>query len=102
MPDNETNGDIKYYLVCYKVETSGDEICSKTKNVTGVDNTSTELNNLNKFTSYEVAVQAGTSKGAGEHGTTRTVKTLEDGKDNDLYAISKSTILMDKRVQVDF
>ena len=74
--------------MCYKVETSGDEICSKTKNVTGVESRSAELNDLNEFTTYAVAVKAGTSKGAGEHGTTRTVKTLEDGKDNDLYALS--------------
>ena len=85
MPDGETNGDIKYYLVCYKVETSSDDICSKTKNVTGVNNRSTELNNLKRFTTYAVAVKAGTSIGSGPNGDIKTVKTLEADKFNDLY-----------------
>ena len=61
MPENETNGNITYYLVCYKVQTSADKICVKTQRVNGGDNRNTVLNDFNEFTNYSVAIQAATS-----------------------------------------
>ena len=46
----------------------------------GTNNKSTVLNKLNEFTTYEVAIQAATSKGAGKHGEIKTNTTLQDGK----------------------
>ena len=79
MPDNETNGNITYYVVCYKV-TSAKDICSKTKTVEDVVNRNTTLNNLNEFTTYDVAIKAGTSVGAGPEGGIKSETTLQDCK----------------------
>ncbi len=51
-----------------------------TKRVDGVNNKNTVINNLDKFTAYDVAIQAATSKGAGSHGRIENATTLEDGR----------------------
>ena len=80
VPANETNGNITYYLVCYKVQTSPNDICAKRQRVDGSDNRNTVLNDLNEFTNYSVAIQAATSVGPGPPGGRRNVKTFQDGK----------------------
>ena len=80
VPENEANGNITYYLVCYKVQTSADAICAKTRRVNGDDNRNTVLDDLNEFTNYSVAIQAATSVGPGPPGVRRNVKTFQDGK----------------------
>ncbi|CAB4027934.1 phosphatidylinositol phosphatase PTPRQ-like, partial [Paramuricea clavata] len=78
VPAEDTNGIITHYFVCYKPQTSSNYICSVTKRLNGVNNRSTVLNGLNKFTNYEVAIQAATSKGNGTHGAIKNVTTLQD------------------------
>ena len=80
MPKNEANGNITYYMVCYKVQTSTDKICDKTRRVNGGDNRNTVLNDLNEFTNYSVAIQAATSVGPGPPGVRRNVRTFQDSK----------------------
>ena len=66
--------------MCYKVQTSQPDICSVRKRVNGGNNRNTVLNNLNEFTTYDVAIQAATSKGAGLPGEIRNATTLQDSK----------------------
>jgi hypothetical protein len=80
VPPVDTNGNITHYFVCYKPQTSSNDICSVTKRLNGVNNRSTVLNGLNEFTAYSVAIQAATSKGNGTHGEIKNVMTFEDGK----------------------
>ena len=80
MPENETNGNITYYLVCYKVQTSANDICAKKQRVNGSYNNNTVLNDLNEFTTYSVAIRAATSVGPGPLGGRENVTTFQDGK----------------------
>ena len=80
MPNNDTNGNITHYLVCYKVQTSTDDICFKTKKVNGDNERNTILTDLNEFTNYDVAIKAATSVGVGPHGGIKNETTFEDGK----------------------
>lgn len=66
--------------MCYKVQTSTDDICSDSKRVDGVNNRNTVLNNLNEFTIYDIAMKAATSMGKGPLGEEKSGRTLEDGK----------------------
>ncbi|CAB4045710.1 phosphatidylinositol phosphatase PTPRQ-like isoform X17, partial [Paramuricea clavata] len=78
VPPEDTNGNITHYFVCYKPQTSSNDICSVTKRLNDVNNRSTVLNGLNEFTTYSVAIQAATSKGNGTHGAITNVITLQD------------------------
>ena len=80
IPAADANGIITHYFVCYKDQTSQDHICSVNKTVNGVNNRNTVLYNLNKFTTYYVAIQAATSKGVGPHGGIKNATTLQDSK----------------------
>ena len=77
---DDANGIITHYFVCYEVESpsSKSDICPVKERVDGVNNRSTVLNYLKPFTTYAVAVQAATSKGAGEPGKIASERTLED------------------------
>ena len=48
--------------------------------IVGVNNRNAVLDSLNTFTTYDVAIQAATSKGAGPPGVIKTAQTLEDSK----------------------
>ena len=76
--EDDANGIITLYFVCYQVESSQDDICSVKQRVDGVNYRSTVLSNLKPFTTYAVAVQAATSKGAGTPGKKASERTLED------------------------
>ena len=80
IPENDTNGDITYYLVCYKVQASADDICSKMTKVDDVVNRKAVLTELNEFTTYDVAIKAATSKGAGPPGGSKNVTSFQDSK----------------------
>ena len=80
VPENETNGNITYYLVCYKVQTSADAICAKTRRINGSDNRNTVLDDLNEFTNYSVAIRAATSVGPGPPGGRKNETTFQDSK----------------------
>ena len=80
VPENEANGNITHYLVCYKVQTSANTICAETRRVNGSDNRNTVLNDLNEFTNYSVAIRAATSVGPGPHGGRENVRTFRDSK----------------------
>ena len=66
--------------MCYKDQTSTDDICFRKKRVEGVDNRTTVLNNLKEFTTYIVAIKAATSEGDGPPGVNKSVKTFEARK----------------------
>ena len=80
LADDDTNGNITHYLVCYKVQTSKDDICFKTKRVNGGNERNTILTHLNEFTNYDVAIKAATLVGAGPHGAIKSETTFEDSK----------------------
>ena len=80
MPENEANGNITHYLVCYKVQTSADAICAEKRRVNGSDNRITVLDDLNEFTNYSVAIRAATSVGPGPRGGQKNEKTFQDSK----------------------
>jgi hypothetical protein len=48
--------------------------------IVGVNNRNAVLDGLKKFTDYDVAIQAATSKGAGPPGLTKSARTFEDSK----------------------
>lgn len=86
-PDkDEWNGNLLGYYVGYKEATqSADVEPTQTNNFKTVEVRShfggeTLLENLNKFTSYNIVVQAYTSQGSGPLSKEIQVSTLEDGK----------------------
>ncbi len=75
--NDDANGVITMYEVCYKAsDTPADINCDSKESVNG-DTRELVLDSLHEATSYNVAVQAETSKGFGPLGTIRTNKTLE-------------------------
>ena len=80
LADVDSNGNITHYLVCYKVQASTDDICFKTKRVNGDSERNTILTDLNVYTTYNIAIKAATSVGAGPHGGIMSETTCEDGK----------------------
>jgi hypothetical protein len=78
--ENDTNGNITGYRVCYATQLLSRNSCPKFKDVLGVQITTFNLTGLNEATSYFVAVQAGTRAGFGSNGNILTNTTLEDSK----------------------
>ena len=78
---DDANGTITKYEVCYKAsDTSTDIDCTLKKSVDDGNTTEVVLDGLNEGTTYNVAVQAATSQGFGNLGTSMTQKTLETSK----------------------
>ena len=78
---DDANGVITKYEVCYKAsDTSTDIDCTLKKSVDDGNTRQVVLGGLNEATTYNVAVQAATSQGFGDRGTTMTQKTLEASK----------------------
>ena len=65
---NETNGNITMYTVCYQVSPSPVGICDKYRKV-GAESYVFNLTGLNEGTTYKVAVQAETRAGPGPTGS---------------------------------
>jgi hypothetical protein len=78
--ENETNGDITGYRVCYSTEQLSSFSCPEYQDAVGVDNTTFNLIGLNEATSYFVAVKAGTQAGFGPNGNNLNNTTLEASK----------------------
>ena len=75
--NDDANGVITLYEVCYKAsDTPTDIDCNSKESVNG-DTREVVLDILNETTTYNVAVQAETSQGFGPLGSIRTNKTLE-------------------------
>ncbi|XP_028401071.1 receptor-type tyrosine-protein phosphatase F-like isoform X2 [Dendronephthya gigantea] len=86
LTENQANGIIRKYAICYKVQSSSDHICSWNKTVGSV--LSTNVTGLTAYTSYELAIRAATNVGFGEIGNTTIHKTEQDkpGKPTKLSA----------------
>jgi hypothetical protein len=80
LQENDTNGNITGYRVCYATQQLSRNSCPKFKDVLGVENTTFNLTGLNEATSYFVAVQAGTRAGFGPNENNLTNTTLEASK----------------------
>jgi hypothetical protein len=76
---DDSNGVITKYEVCYALGSVVPN-CSKSKMVTGVDNTTTEITGLTPVTLYTVAVRASTKEGYGPLGERMGVTTNESGE----------------------
>ena len=75
--NDDANGVITMYEVCYKPSyTSTDIDCNLKKSVTN-DTREVVLDSLNEATTYNVAVKAKTSQGFGDLGNIITYKTVE-------------------------
>ena len=75
--NDDANGVITMYEVCYKAsDTPTDITCDSKESVNG-DTREVVLDSLNEATTYNVAVQAETSQGFGPLGNIMTNKTLE-------------------------
>ena len=89
--ENDTNGNITGYRVCYSTQQLSLVSCLEHQDVAGID-TTINLTGLNEATSYFVAVKAGTEAGFGPNGNNLTNATLEAGKyPNDLQYIDIKT-----------
>ena len=80
LQENDTNGDITGYRICYSTQQSSLVSCLEYQDVAGIDNTSFNLTGLNEATSYFVAVKAGTQAGFGPNRNDLNNTTLEDSK----------------------
>ena len=80
LSDDNSNGIITQYRVCYHVTSSEEVFCAKNITVIGKSNTMVTLTALKKATMYDVAVKAATAVGFGDLGPEKNRKTLEDGK----------------------
>ena len=80
LSDDNSNGIITQYRVCYHVTSSEEVFCAKNITVIGKSNTMVTLTALKKATMYDVAVKAATAVGFGDLGAEKNGKTLEDGK----------------------
>ena len=77
---DDANGVITNYSVCYKVSQNLSEVdCTSSKTV-DASTTTFNLTGLNEATTYVVAVRAKTSKGFGKLGMAVNITTLEDSK----------------------
>ena len=76
MNEDDANGVITRYEVCYEV---GTEVSNCTKNVPS-NTTSGTIRGLKPATHYAIAVRAFTAIGFGPLGRNITVKTNESGK----------------------
>ena len=77
---NDSNGKIIKYEVCYQRGSTDPKNCTRSKNVTGVNSTTTELTGLKPATMYTVAVRARTNVGAGPLGGNKSETTDESGE----------------------
>ena len=80
MNNDDKNGVITRYRVCYKKLSSSGDICNSQVGETMGNVLRITLNNLEKYTDYVVAVQAGTKIGFGPLGANMTRRTMEDSK----------------------
>ena len=80
LQENDTNGNITGYRVCYATQQLSAYGCPKHKNIVGANNTTFNLTGLNEATSYFVAVKAVTQAGFGPNGNNLKNMTLEDSK----------------------
>ena len=78
--ENDTNGNITGYRVCYATQQLSPDGCPQYQDVVGADNTTFNLTGLNEATSYFVAVKAGTRAGFGPNENDLNNTTLEDRK----------------------
>ena len=80
LQEDDTNGNITGYMVCYSERLIYIGVCESKKYVIGADNTTFNLTDLNEATLYYIAVKAATRAGFGQIGNIVSDKTLEDGK----------------------
>ena len=78
LSEDDANGVIINYEVCYQLGSIVSDDCFQGKNVSDVDNT--ELTGLKPAKTYTVAVRAYTSVGPGPYGASKTVTTKESGE----------------------
>ncbi len=76
---DDSNGVIIRYEVCYQRGSTVSD-CTNSKEVTGVNNTMTELTGLIPATMYSVAVRAFTAAGDGQLGNSKSNTTLENSE----------------------
>ena len=81
LSDDDANGTITMYDVCYKASDNSTDIdCDLKKSVNSSDTREVVLDGLSEATTYNVAVKAKTSGGFGDLGTIMTQKTEEASK----------------------
>lgn len=86
MPEDKRHGDIKYYTIIYKNTTNLThefELITKKKFY--------ELENLTKYTFYDIKVSAATRVGSGPASKPIKVRTDEDSKWKFLYFLNLNT-----------
>ena len=76
----EANAVVTKYGICYKESDTRGNICDKSRDDINKDQNTFTLIGLNEYTSYDVAVRAGTSDGFGPVGKFFTATTKQDGK----------------------
>jgi hypothetical protein len=79
--NDDANGVITRYRVCYKNASSSRDICNLPVGETSGNVHLKTLYNLEKYTDYVVAVQAATKIGFGPLGANMTRRTMEDMED---------------------
>ena len=84
MPEDKQHGDIKYYTIMYKNTTN---LTHEIK-ITGMFY---ELENLTKYTFYDIKVSAATRVGSGPASKPIRVRTDEDSKWKFLYFLNLNT-----------
>lgn len=84
MPEDKQHGDIKYYTIMYKNTTN---LTHEIK-ITGMFY---ELENLTKYTFYDIKVSAATRVGSGPASKPIKVRTDEDSKWKFLYFLNLNT-----------
>jgi hypothetical protein len=78
--NDDANGVITQYRVCYKKVSSSGNICNLPFRETMGNVRRITLSNLDKYMDYVVAVQAATKIGFGKIGANMTGRTKEDSK----------------------
>lgn len=84
MPEDKQHGDIKYYTIMYKNTTN---LTHEIK-ITGMFY---ELENLTKYTFYDIKVSAATRVGSGPASKPIKVRTDQDSKWKFLYFLNLNT-----------
>ena len=80
LKNDDKNGVVTGYRVCYKKVSSSGDICNSPFEETMGNVRLITLSNLEKYTDYVVAIKAGTKIGFGRLGANMTGRTNEDSK----------------------
>lgn len=88
MPKDKQHGDIQYYTIMYKNTTN---LTHEFELITKITGKFYELENLTKYTFYDIKVSAATRVGSGPASKPFKVRTDEDSKWKFLYFLNLNT-----------